>query len=127
MQWSVKPRVGITIFGDWSTIISVREYRDAMIDQKPDDLDSAEYNQYRLYFDTAKEIFAAYQAFSAKGLQCEFVAACDTPDRSMSVFIATAGGYGHNAPLAQVIVADARINDAMATKIKQATKILLGD
>lgn len=127
MKWNLNPRIGLLVCGDWRTVISVRDYSDYLLDQKPYDEMDAEYDTYRLYLPTARQIVDAYKAFTEKRLKCEIIAACDADDRTVNAYIATGDGWGGKEPYAQVNVRDELVNAKLASRIEAARKALMAD
>jgi len=121
----VKPEFALHVHGDWYTIIAVREYRDALLDQKPYDEDDAQYKRYALPCRTAKELFAAYQAFSAEHLRCDVAVTVESPTLGVTCFAATGTGYERTAePFADVQIEPAVHNATMADAIATAIDVL---
>lgn len=122
MQRRGVPKLKAVVSGDWETVISAREYREQMLDQKPFDADMAEWHQYRIECKDVAELVAAYKVFSERlKLHCEFEFSFMSDDRRTCAEMQT-GYEGDGKPTCHV---GAEFADAKALQaIKQAVALL---
>ena len=91
----------VVVWGDWETIISAREYRDILLEQKPCDEFGAEWGCYRIQCDSADAMVAAFNVFRAMRLRCEFESSFISEDKAVCAEMQT-GFYGDGIPSASV-------------------------
>lgn len=122
MRRNGKPKWRIVVSGDWETVISAREYREQLIDQKPYDEDMAEWHQYRIECQTTADFVAAYRVFCEQlKLRCEFEASYLSDDRLLRSEMQT-GFDGDGEPSCAVYTEfpESKVRDA----VKQAIALL---
>lgn len=81
-----KSEMFVTAWTDWHTVIGFREYRDQLLDMKPDS-EEDDPQEYRLYFDSADALVAAYNAFRKQNIQCSIGFSGETENRDARVFV----------------------------------------
>lgn len=122
----------VVVYGDWSTVIGVREYREQLIDQKPhvDSHDDPELEYRAYYVDcvSAKEMVAAFSAFGSHRLRCEFQSLVNTAnektERLVTCFANTGGWDSHGEPYADISINETAIVDKVRDSVERAIKIL---
>lgn len=122
MQRLGTPQWKVVVSGDWQTVISAREYREQLLDQKPFDEQESEWHVYRIDCATTADLVAAYRVFREKlKLQCEFEASFISDDRIVSVEMQT-GFDGDQEPRCNVNAEfpESKVGDA----VKQALALL---
>jgi hypothetical protein len=122
MRRSGKPRWSLVVSGDWETVISAREYREQLLDQKPFDEQMAEWHVYRIDCETTAAFVAAYRVFCERlKLQCEFEASFISDDRLVRSEMQT-GFDGDSEPRCSVDAEfpESKVRDA----VKQAIALL---
>jgi hypothetical protein len=66
------PDMALLVFGDWQTVISSKQYREELLDQRPDE-EMADWSQYRISCDTVEKLVEAYNEFRVRlKLHCDF-------------------------------------------------------
>ena len=120
-----KPKFELRICGDWLTVIGVSDQDfDKLINQKPNDEDSAEYNEYRLTFETADDLLAAYHAYRGPRLEVNIAVHVKSEELGVDVFATTADGWGSKGPYALVDLNETIHHSQLAGHIKAAHDIL---
>ena len=122
----------VYVFGDWSTVISVRKYRDALIDQKPfitdPDDPEIEYRRYTIPCATGLDVFKAMTEFKAAGLEVEVavLVSCgsDKTSRLVECYASTGEGYGGSKGVADIRYNETAIASHLHGKIGDAIKLL---
>lgn len=117
-----KPVWKVVVSGDWETVVSARDYREQLLDQKPFDEQMDEWHVYRIECKTTAELVAAYRVFREQlKLNCEFEASFISEDRSVCAEMQT-GFDGDQDPRCSV-GADIQSN-ALLDSVKQTLGIL---
>lgn len=122
----------VCVFGDWATVISVRKYREVLIDQKPfvDDPDDPElsYRRYRVPCANGDEVFAAMSEFKAVGLQCEISVSVEcggsVAKRLVDCYASTGEGYSKNEGHAAIRFNETEIASVLRGKVNEAINLL---
>lgn len=122
----------VYVFGDWSTVIAVRKYRDVLIDQKPvvtdPDDPEIEYRRYTIPCETGLDVFKAMTEFKSVGLEVEIAVhmSCgsDKKSRLVECYASTGGGYGGSSGAADIRYNEAAIASHLHAKIGDAIKLL---
>lgn len=122
-----QPQWFLTVYGDWQTVIGVRNYRDALLDQSPSDDEEAEYHAYRIPCENTGQLFAAYRDFSAARLRCAVTVNFRSEDKAMDVWATTDHGFGKPEPSCSVMaklddMAVVRAANAACEILKEAIK-----
>lgn len=109
----------VVVWGDWETIISAREYRDILLEQKPCDEFGAEWGCYRIQCDSADAMVAAFNVFRAMRLRCEFESSFISEDKAVCAEMQT-GFDGDGIPSASVgaVFSDNAAETAIRTAMK---------
>lgn len=119
-----KAKLSLHVYGDWQTVIGAREYREQLIDQKPDDAEDFEYSCYRIPVRTTEEAVTAYMRFHAQlKLRCYFAMLFESEDGVVRCAMQTGEGYARDPePLCDVSI-KAPLGE-IETAAKQAIEIL---
>lgn len=97
-----KPKLLLLVWGDWSTVISAREYRDLLLDQSPDSAEDRDYREYRIPCSNTQEIVAAYHAFAENlRLKCGFAMEFDSGD-GVKMFTQSVDGYSSDGAFCNI-------------------------
>lgn len=62
-RYNGTPRFYLSVWGDWASMISAREYRDVLLNQGPDDDDAADYKCYEIPCKDTAAMLAACAVF----------------------------------------------------------------
>ena len=110
------PDMAVLVFGDWDTVVSARQYRDQLLDQRPFDEETSDFSQYRIACETAGDMVAAFTEFQGRlKLRCEFGFLMKSDDRKIQVDLIT-GFDGDKKPQCFVTVEESISEIAQAAK-----------
>lgn len=110
------PDMAVLVFGDWDTVVSARQYRDQLLDQRPFDEEMSDFSQYRIACETAGDMVAAFTEFQGRlKLRCEFGFLMKSEDRKIQVDLIT-GFDGDKKPQCFVTVEESISEIAQAAK-----------
>jgi hypothetical protein len=100
------PELIVFVWGDWHTVISARDYRDSLLDQKPFDEEDAQYGQYELICGTTQEMVDAHRAFRKLQLKCAFGFRFKSDDKAVEVYASSDDGYSSSGAHCHVDVVE---------------------
>ena len=89
--------LSLSVWGDWVTVIGAQNYRDALINQKPSDEDSAEYQEYTIPCANTKDLVDAYDVFRGRRLRCAITMAYKVKGE-IKGYVSSDTGYGSYEP-----------------------------
>lgn len=115
-----KAELALLVWGDWHSIIGVREYRDALLDQKPWDEDEGDYKQYVVACTDTEAMVRAYTAFN--GFRRAF--RINKTGGEWRASACTADGYSNDGPFVALEVDDTVLSGKVAEAAKKAAEIL---
>lgn len=122
MHRSGKAQLELIVWGDWYTVIGVREYRDILLDQKPIDDEDANYRSYRIRCNSTEELMRAAEAFRKAKLLCAIGMRFISDDGNVIVSAISGSGYGTDEPYCSVEFKESELKAKRA--IQQAIQIL---
>lgn len=105
-----KPNLIVYVHGDWETVISSRhgsgvDYREQLLDQKPDDEDGGDYSGYRIQCANTDEMVKAYNEFHGRlKLRCFFGMELTSDDKVIRAVLQSGDGYSNDGPFGDVQV-----------------------
>ena len=121
MNRTGKAKLSLTIWGDWSTIIGARDYRDVLLPQKPYDDDAFDWGQYTIPCSSNDMLVNAYVAFRKLRLQTAITMQYESDDKEVKVY-AVSNAFGQDGPVVSV---DVKLNEnKICGAITQAVNIL---
>jgi hypothetical protein len=120
MKRHAKPTLALVVWGDWHSIIAVREYREQLIDQKPWDEDDGDYKSYNVPCANTAELVKAYEAF--KGFRRSFCIKYRSDEWSITA--ATEDGYSNDGAFVVLEVDDSVQSGKVFEAAKKAAEIL---
>lgn len=117
-----KAELALLVWGDWYSVIGVRDYRDALIDQKPCDEDGGEYAMYVIPCANTDDLVKAYEAF--KQFRRAFRLNVGRPGSEWRLSACTADGYSNDGPFVALEVDDSVLSGKVAEAAKKAAELL---
>ena len=117
-----KAELSLLVWGDWCSVIGVRDYRDALLDQKPYDEDGGEYAMYVVPCSNTDDLVKAYEAF--KQFRRAFRLNVGRPGSEWRALACTADGYSNDGPFIDLEVNDTVLSGKIAEAAKQAAELL---
>lgn len=122
MKLHDKAELALLIWGDWYSVIGVRDYRDSLLDQKPYDEESGEYAMYVIQCADTKDLVKAYEAF--KQFRCAFRLNVGRPGSEWRVSACTGDGYSNDGPFVSLDIDDSLVSGRVAEAAKKAAELL---
>ena len=115
-----KAELALLVWGDWYSVIGVREYCDVLIDQKPYDEDGCDYWQYVIPCRDIDELLKAYEAFKGlkRGLRI------NKSGSEWRVTAQTTDGYTNDGPFVALEVDDEVLSGKVTEAAKKAVEML---
>lgn len=117
-----KAELALLVWGDWYSVIGVREYRDVLLDQKPYDEDEGDYKMYVIPCANTDELVKGYEAF--KQFRRAFRLNVGRPGSEWRLSACTADGYSNDGPFVALEVDDSIVSGKVADAAKQAAELL---
>lgn len=127
IQREATPKWAVIVFGTWHDVIELREYREELLEQKPDSSmeDFGEWRPYRLKMSDPEKIAKAITAAKKLNLQVELECETRSPCGNVVTRAMTANGYDRKrTPVAAVCVDEDAICEVLGKAIQQAIDVL---
>lgn len=127
IQREANPKWAVVVFGAWHDVIALREYREELLEQKPDSSmeDFGEWRPYRLKMSDPEQIAKAIAAAKKLNLQVELECETRSPCGNVVTRAMTANGYDRKrTPVASVSIDEDAICMELGMAIQTAIDVL---
>lgn len=117
------PRLFLTVYGDWVTVISSQAYRDQLLPFKPVDEEMAEYAAYDIECEDTVALFEAYKEFRGRlQLRSHVTMRFVSEDKTTRCNFTSGDGYGSDVPF--VDVEFVKPTNKVIDAVKEAIRVL---